>query len=86
MFTEQRATRKLIIQLIFLAMISLYLHINEKELILNNFYVYLAKYVLHFTGYVENTEYQPVLQNIENWLNHNCSILTENPVSDLCQI
>ena len=61
-------------------------HINEKELILNNFYVYLAKYVLHFTGYVKNTEYQPVLQNIENWLNHNCSILTENPVSDLCQI
>ena len=36
-------------------------HINEKELILTNFYVYLAKYVLHFTGYVKNTEYQPVL-------------------------
>ena len=34
----------------------------------------------------KNAEYQPVFHNIENWLNHNCSISTENPVSDLCQI
>ena len=51
-----------------------------------SFLCILAKYVLYFTRYVKNTEDQPVLHNIENWLYHNCSILTENPVSDLCQM
>ena len=42
--------------------------------------------VLYFTRYDENTEDQPVLYNIENWLKHNRLILRENPVSDLCNI